>query len=436
MPADRAACTAAGACTYNVDPAPAPDSTCPEINLLLLCGKARRASRGNCALCVSIKDELAGCTDADVDAFCAKRDPCDGFDCGDHGTCRYDSLSEVGYCQCRDGWVGEHCQEDGSDQFIPCCNSCGTYCPRGRRTHQACSPIDITSNFDAERCDKVTLPPAGVDEHDVDGGKDDEQHVVGRWGDDPVADRAKCEGVIKIDPWSPNICDDATEETTSGSGDAAWPQGVPCEDQNPTGNVNCGTVIAQYGCNFDVPPASPDSEDSTGVPGAPDFSGNIADDLCPRSCGRCPTEFERTVPKCQDCMECYYHSDSGCSADSCEYCDKCPHWISLDGDPQHGQPACTFTPASQGNCQPSTATEDLHDCIRHCAQAGAHVDASHPGFGLSFCATGYDPSTGCQCDETPQGKCSLGAVNGAPNIDRENGPIEIQEEGCDILPGH
>eukprot|EP01043_Picozoa_sp_COSAG02_P047601 COSAG02_NODE_4580_length_5199_cov_6.923137_6_plen_538_part_00 len=444
VPADRAACEAAGACTYNADPETPPDSTCPEINLLLWCGKARRASRGNCALCVSIKDDLAGCTEADTDAFCAKRDPCDGFDCGDHGTCRYESLSEVGHCECRDGWTGDHCEEDGSDMFIPCCNSCGMYCPRGRRTPQACTAIDGASFFDAERCDHVTRPPAGDDEHDVNGGRDDSQDVLGLWGNDPVADRTKCEGVIQIDPDSKYVCDDATEEINPDhSGDISWPPGVPCEDQTgSTGDVDCATVVALYGCNFDVPPASPGSEDATGVPGDPDFSGLIADDLCPRSCGRCPSEFERTTPKCQDCQECYFHSDSGCSADSCEFCDKCPHFLSLDGAQQddgrftHGQPTCTFTPAGQGTCQPATAIEDPHDCIRHCAQAGAHVDPRHPGFGLAFCASGYDAITGCQCDETPQGRCSLGAVNGVPNIDRENGPIEIQDEGCDILPGH
>ena len=49
---------------------------------------------------------------------------------------------------------------------------------------------------------------------------------------------------------------------------------------------------------------------------------------------------------------------------------------------------------------------------------------------------GQDPVAGCQCDETPQGTCSLGSIHGIHGIDREDGPIEIQDEGCDILPGH
>ena len=418
LSADRAACSAAGACTYTGDPdSTAPDTTCPEVNLRLLCGKARHASRGNCASCVRSKGDLAGCTDADTDAFCAKRDPCDGFDCGDHGTCSFQTYSDVAHCECRDGWVGDHCEEDSSDQFIPCCNSCGTYCPPGRMTRQACLPTDGGTFFDSERCDAVTRPPAGEDRHDVVP-----------WGADPVADRAACEAIIQIDPSSTYVCADSTDQIEDHSGDTAWPKGVPCEDR--TGNVDCGAVVSLYGCNYDVPAGVAGSEDTTGVPGDPDFSGNIGDDLCPRSCGKCPTEYGNNIPNCQDCVDCF-NSAGGCSADSCPHCDKCPAWKTP------AQPSCTFIPADQGTCRPATAAEDPHDCIRHCAERGQRVDeVNHPGFGLSWCASGHDPVAGCQCDETPQGTCSLGSIHGIHGIDREDGPIEIQDEGCDILPGH
>ena len=55
--------------------------------------------------------------------------PCDGIDCGNHGSCHFSSTRNVrtgatvrypGYCTCTKGYTGERCQECSTS---PCCQT-------------------------------------------------------------------------------------------------------------------------------------------------------------------------------------------------------------------------------------------------------------------------------------------------------------------------
>lgn len=64
-------------------------------------------SHQNLVVCVLMSLVVAGCDDGSSDPV----DPCDGVDCGDHGTCDPDR----GSCECDEGFSGEACDEETID---------------------------------------------------------------------------------------------------------------------------------------------------------------------------------------------------------------------------------------------------------------------------------------------------------------------------------